>query len=43
MTESSQLKHFIAIADHDPQFLTGLIDQALADKELFRAGTTLAM
>ncbi len=31
-------KHFVSILDHDAEFLSGLIDRAIEDKKLFRAG-----
>lgn len=34
----SNIKHFVSILDHDSGFLSGLIDRAIADKQLFRAG-----
>ncbi len=38
MTAASKPTHFIDIADHQGEFLTRIIDQAIAEKKLFRAG-----
>jgi ornithine carbamoyltransferase len=34
----SQVKHFVNILDHDREYLTALLERAIADKALFRAG-----
>ncbi len=32
------IKHFVSILDHDSEYLSALIDKAILDKKLFRAG-----
>jgi len=38
----SKVRHFINILDHDREFLSALIDKAIADKKLLRQGRLLA-